>query len=434
MKNILIKTLLILVPIISHPVLLAEPEWLDKVIVLVEDDVITDSEFKRRLKTIKQQILASNAELPDEAALKKQVLERLILDQIQLQMASRSGIRISDEELNEALNRVAESNKSTIALMKAQLEAEGMNFTLFREDIRNEMLISRLRQGAVSRKIFVSDQEVDDILVLMEGQGASNIQYHLRHFMVGIPESAGPNDVDKARNKIKKIVQRFNAGENFSQLVVAESEGSDALTSGDLGWRTIEQLPTLFADSISQLEAGQLSEPIRSANGLHLLKMEEIKGGIEKQMVDEVNLRHILIKLSTVTTDAKAEAVLIQMRKDIVAGKTTFEQQAKVYSEDLGTASQGGDLGWAPAQAFEPLYHGKAAILAEGELSQPFKGAEGWYLVEKLGTRETDQTEEVKRMRARRILQNRKFDEEQESWVREIREQAFVKILHEDKN
>jgi len=349
-------------------------------------------------------------------------------------MANRAGIRVSDEELNAALARISEGNQASIAQMKEQLEADGMNFTLFREDIRNEIIISRVRQSAVSRKIFISEQEVDDILVLMEGQGSSNIQYHLRHLMIAIPEAAGPDDVDKARVKAASIAQRFKDGTDFTQMVIEESDGSDALSGGDLGWRNIEQLPTLFAGSVSNLEAGQLSEPIRSANGMHILKMEEKKGGFDKKMVDEVHIRHILIEISTVTTDAKAEAVLLQLRKDIVAGTTTFEEQAKVTSEDLSTASQGGDLGWAPPEAFQGMYGASVlAALEDGEMSMPFKGAGGWFIVERLASRVTDQTQEMKRMRARQILQSRKFDEEQESWLREIREQAYVKFLDKDK-
>ncbi len=435
MKKLLIKVMFLVSVMVMPSLLIAEPVWLDKVIVLVEDDVILDSELKRKTKQIKQQFLAKNAELPSAEALKKQVLERLIIDQIQLQMASRVGIRVSDEELNAALARIGEGNKATIAQMKEQLEADGMNFTLFREDIRNEILISRVRQGSVSRNIFISEQEVDDILVLMEGQGSSNIQYHLRHLMIAIPEASGPDDVDEARAKAVSIAQRHKAGTDFTQLVIEESDGSDALSGGDLGWRKIEQLPTLFAGSVSNLETGQLSEPIRSANGIHILKLEDKKGDFDKQMVDEVQIRHILIEVSTVTSDAKAEAILLQLRKDIVAGTTSFDEQAKVTSEDLSTASLGGDLGWAPPEAFQNMYGaGVLEALEDGEMSMPLKGSGGWYIVERMASRTTDQTQEMKRMRARQILQSRKFDEEQESWLREIREQAYVKFLDKEKN
>jgi len=433
MKHKMITAVFCAFMMVFSPIVSAEPVWLDKVVVQVEDDVILDSELKRRMKTIKHQILSSNNELPSDEVLKKQVLERLIMEQIQLQMANRAGVRVSDAELNAALERIAEGNKISVTQLKENLEKDGLSFAIFREDIRNEIQISRVRQGYVNQKIFVSDQEIDDILKLMEDQGASNIQYHLRHLMIVIPESAGPQEVDTARTRIDDITKRFKNGEDFTQLVIAESDGSDALKGGDLGWRTLEQLPQLFVGTLNSLEAGQLSEPIRSANGFHLLKLEEKKGGIGKQMVDEVHLRHILLKVSTVTNDAKAEAILLQIKREILAGNTTFEEQAKVVSEDLGTAALGGDLGWAQPKAFESLYGDKVNTLTEGEPSQPIKGANGWYLVEKLGSRTTDQTEEVKRMRAQQILQSRKFDEEQETWLREIRDQAYVKILDDDK-
>jgi len=417
MKNKILTAVLLATGMVFSSISFAEPVWLDKVIVQVEDDVILDSELNRRMKTIKHQIQANNSELPSDEALKKQVLERLVMEQIQLQMANRAGVRVSDAELKAALGRIADGNKITIIQLKENLEKDGMNFAIFREDIRNEILISRVRQGYVSRRIFVSEQEVDDILKLMEEHGASNTQYRLRHLMISIPESAGPREVDEARAEIEKIIQRFKTGEDFTQIVIAESDGSDALKGGDLGWRNIEQLPQLFSANLGNLEAGQLSSPIRSANGIHLLKLEEKKGGIDKQMVDEINLRHILIKVSTITNDAKAEAILLQARKEILAGNTTFEEQAKVISEDFGTATQGGDLGWAQPQAFESLYGKAVNNLQKGALSQPIKGAGGWYLVEKLGARITDQTEEVKRNRARQILQSRKFDEEQETWL-----------------
>jgi len=432
MKNKIITAVVLACGITISSVSLAEVVWLDKVIVQVEEDVILDSELKRRMKTVKHQLETSNNEMPPEDVLKKQVLEQLIMEQIQLQMANRAGVRVSDAELNNALDRIAGENKISIDQMKENIEKDNMSFTLFREDIRNKIIISRVQQGFVSQKIFVSDQEIDDILVLMESQGASTIQYHFRHLMLVLSESASPSEEDEVRARIKDVQERFANGESFSQIVIAESDGSDALKGGDLGWRTIGQLPQLFAGSINNLEPGQLSEPIRSANGFHLLKLEGKKGGLDKQMIDEIHLRHILIKVSKITTDAKAEAMLLQIRKDIIAGETSFEEQAKVISEDLGTASQGGDLGWAQPRAFQSLYGDKINDLVEGEASFPIKGGEGWYLVEKLGSRTTDQTEEVKRMRANQILQQRKYDEEQESWVREIREQAYVKILDEE--
>lgn len=429
MKNSLIKVFIMTSILMLQSVIFAELKWIDKVAVIVEEDVILESEIARRLRTVKTQILAKNETLPNEEALKKQVIERLIMDQLQLQQASRSGVRVSDAELNVALERAAEANNLTVAIMKQQLEAEGINYGLFRGDIRDEMLIARVRRGMVSRKVFVSEQEVDDILYIMEERGASNIEYHLRHLMLTISETAAPDAVEAVQTKMANIIERFKAGENFAELVVAESQGSDALEGGDLGWKKLDNLPTLFANSISSLDQGQISDPIRSSNGMHLLMLEEKKGDIEKQMLSESNYRHIQINLSAITSDAKAEAKLIAMKKAIETEKTDFTEQAKVNSEDLSSASEGGDLGWASKDAFKSVYGNNVEDLKKGKITEPFKSGNAWYIVELLGTRITDQTEDVKRMQARRLLQNRKYEEEEESWLREIREEAYVKMI-----
>lgn len=426
--DVLKHGVLVLLAIVSLSIQ-AEVKWLDKVIVLVEDDVILNSELERRVTAVSEQIKASGQAAPSDDAIKKQVLERLILESVQLQRARRAGVRVSDDELNAAINRIAQGNQMTLEQLRQQLEIDGLSFALFREDIRNEIMISRVRQGSVNQKVFVSEQEVDDILKLIEEQGASNIEYKLRHLLINIPESADADDIDEARTRASSIIERFNKGTDFVSMIYEESDGSDALQGGDFGWRTIEQLPSLFTDSVAAMKKGQLSAPIRSPNGLHLLYLEDRRGGDETQLVDEIHLSHILIKTSTIMSDEKAQAKLQEIYRELNAGTTNFAEQAKVYSEDLSTASEGGDLGWAPPQAFRRLYGDMVDMLVDGELSQPFKAAAGWYLVKKHGSRQTDQTEEFKRNRARQILHRRKFDEEQETWLREIREQAYVKIL-----
>ncbi|MEL0066948.1 MAG: peptidylprolyl isomerase [Gammaproteobacteria bacterium] len=412
--------------------LTAEIKWLDKVVVLVEDDVILNSELERRTAAVKQQIQASGQTPPSDAAVKKQVLEQLVMESIQLQRARRAGVRISDEELNASIERIATGNNLTISQLSEQLESDGVKFPIFREDIRNEIMISRVRQGSVNQKVFVSEQEVDDVLKLIEEQGASSVQYKIRHMLIAIPESANADDIDDAREKAQSVRDRFDSGTDFIGMILAESDGSDALQGGDFGWRTIEQLPSLFTDSVAAMKKGQLSEAIRSPNGLHILYLEDRRGGVETQMVDEVNLKHILVEVNTITTDEKAEAQLLSIRREVDSGNTTFEEQAKVYSEDLSSASEGGDLGWAAPSAFQRLYGNAVDDLQDGQMSQPFKAGAGWYLVKRVGSRQTDQTEEFKRNRARQILFRRKFDEEQEAWMREIREQAYVKILDEE--
>jgi len=427
-----LKLLVILILLGCSLHLQAELKWIDKVVVLVEDDVILDSELERRAVAIEQQIKASGQAVPSRKDLRKQVIERLIMESVQVQRARRAGIRVSDEELNSSINRIAEGNKITVQELREQLKNDGVEFTLFREDIRHEIMISRVRQGSVNQQVFVSEQEIDDVLKLIEEQGASTIQYKLRHMLIAISESATADEIDAAREKAESIVERFNQGTDFVSMVLVESDAGDALQGGDFGWRTIQQLPSLFADSVASMKKNQLTAPIRSPNGLHLLWLEDRRGGVEAQLVDEINVRHILIEVNTVTSDEKAQAQLIEIKKQISNNETTFEEQAKVYSEDLSSASEGGDLGWAPPEAFRRLYGNNILTLEDGQLSEPFKASGGWYLVERLGSRQSDQTEEFKRNQARQILYRRKFDEEQETWLREIREQAYVKILDEE--
>ena len=423
----------IILGILSFSVSLqADVKWLDRVSVLVDDDVILFSEIERRVSAVRQQIESSGQAVPDEKALRLQVLERLVMESIQLQRARRAGVRVSDEELTASIQRIAEGNGMTVEQLRTQIETDGIQFPIFREDIRKEIMIGRVRQGSVRQQVFVSDQEIEDVLKLMEEQGASSIEYKLRHMLIAIPESADADEIDDARDKAEDVKRRFSEGTDFVAMILSESDGNDALNGGDFGWRTIEQLPSLFTDSVAAMTKGQLSEAIRSPNGLHLLYLEDRRGGVETQMVDEVNYAHIMIKVSTITSDDQAEARLLAIREEIVSGETTFEDQAKVYSEDLTSASKGGDLGWADPSAFEPLYGNQVDDLTDGAMSEPFKGTAGWYLVKRNGSRRTDQTDEYKRNRAHMVLFNRKFDEEQESWLREIREQAYVKILDDD--
>jgi peptidyl-prolyl cis-trans isomerase SurA len=406
----------------------AEAVVFDRVIVIVNDDVILHSELERRLEAVRAQIRKQGMELPDDKVLREQVLERMILDSIQLQMAERIGIRVSDTELNATIANIASKNGMTLEQFKKKLESEGESFALFREDLRHEIMISRLRQAKVGRRVYISDQEVDDMVRLMEEQGANNVQYRLGHILVAIPETATPDTVKAAREKAANIVRQLKEGADFAKLAIAYSDAQDALQGGDMGWKTINELPTLFAPVAQQLEPGQVADPIRSGSGLHILKLLDKKGGENKTMVRQVKARHILIKPSAILSDEQAKMKLEEIRSQILAG-AKFEDLAKEYSEDLGSASQGGDLGWASPDIFTPKFKEMVESLPVGEISKPFRSQFGWHIVQVEGWREADQTEEAKRDRARRILFQRKFEEEVSNWLRQIRAEAYVKML-----
>ncbi len=406
----------------------AEVKIFDRIVAIVNDDVILHSELERSLDSFKQQLLKSGAEFPDEIIFRKQVLERLISDNLQLQMARRAGVRVSDGELNATVTKIAEAANKTIEEFKIQLESEGDNYTLFREDLRQEIMISRVRQGQVGRRVFISDQEVQNLVDLMSEQGQSNSKYHLGHILISIPETATATEVSEARSKAEKIVSKLRQGADFSKLAITESDGQNALSGGDFGWKSLAELPSLFAGTAKSLKVGEISEPLRSAGGLHILKLHEVRGVEQQKLVNQVNSRHILIKTSKIMTDSQAKQLLSELRDKVLAGED-FEVLAKKYSEDLGSGSLGGNLDWSDPNIFTPKFKDVLLNLKQDEISQPFRSQFGWHIVQLLGTRVSDETEAARKESARRILFGRKFDEEVNNWLREIRTEAYVKIL-----
>lgn len=402
----------------------------ERIIAIVNDDVILHSELERRLETVRAQLKRQGVQLPDEKKFRKQVLERMILDSIQLQLAERAGVRVSDAELNATIASIARKNGMTLAQFKERLTQQGESYPLFREDLRKEIMISRIRQGFVGRRVFISEREVDDMVKLMDAQGANRVQYRLGHILVAIPETATPEDIAAARQKAADLVKQLRAGADFARLAVAYSDGQDALQGGDMGWRTANQLPTLFVPIAKRLKVGEVADPVRSGSGLHILKLLDKKGGEEQKLVREVRARHILLKPSKILSDEQARQKLMEIREKVLNG-ADFATLAKQYSEDLGSASEGGDLGWASPDVYTPEFKEVVKQLKEGEISMPFRSRFGWHIVRVEGWRTSDQTEEAKRERARRILFQRKFEEAAETWLRQLRAEAYVKILDE---
>ncbi|MEM9102413.1 MAG: peptidylprolyl isomerase SurA [Pseudomonadota bacterium] len=400
---------------------------LDGVIAIVDEDVILESELARKLDTVKQQLAKRGTKLPSETALEKQVLERLILDSIQLQMANRAGIRINDQQLNKVMTEMAKESQLNLSQFRKNLENTGINYTLFREDLKNEMMINRVRQAQVSRRIFVSEQEINNLVELIDQQGETTQQYQLGHILIAVPETARPNEVTKARDRAHNIVKDLRKGADFAQTAIAESDGQNSLQGGDFGWKTLNQVPTLFVGAIKQLNKDGVSEPIRSASGFHILKLYDSRGE-KKHIVAQTNSRHILIKPSKIISESKAQAKLRQLRTQILDGED-FAKLARMHSDDLGSGSLGGELGWNNEDVFDPAFQEQLDSMNKGEITQPFRSQFGWHIVQLLDRRQDDQTLEMKKQRAARILSGRKFDEEVENWMREIREKSYVKII-----
>lgn len=404
---------------------------LDEAVALVDDDVVLKSELDRRVDSVRKDLAARNVRLPPDDVLRQQVLERLITDNVQLQMARRAGVRVADQELAQIIENIARENQMSPEQFRLKLASEGISYELFRDDLRNEVLVSRVRQGAVGRRIFISEQEVEALIEAMAAEGESRTEYHLGHILLAIPETASTDEVREISAKAQQLVSKLRGGADFAETAIAHSAGQEALQGGDFGWKNGNQLPTLFASAAKNLRPGDVSEPLRSASGLHILKLFDSRGN-ERVVVQQSRARHILIKPSTILSEVEAEKKARELHQQLKNG-ADFAALAKANSEDPGTVNQGGDLGWSNPGAFVPAFEQAMARLEPGELSEPFRSEFGWHVLQLMERRDDDQTAERKRQQAYRILQSRKYDEEVETWVREIRAQAFIKILEKPK-
>ena len=399
-------------------------ELLDGIAAVVNDGVVLKSELQVELRNIVNRLNAQGTPLPPMNQLAPQVLERLVITRIQLQRAERVGIQISDETLNNALANMAQRNGVSLAQLPAVLAQDGIDYATFRNDMRNQLAVDQLRQRDVISRISVTPRELEEFIERQEGRAALNQEFLLSHILVSTSATASPEDIAAAEDKINGLYRRAQDGESFAELAVAFSDGQNALEGGSLGWRKGNEIPTLFAEVVPGLQPGQLSEPIRSASGFHLVRLDERRGG-EPIMEDQTHARHILITTNEVLDDEAAQQRLEEIRQQILGGDE-FEAVAKVVSEDPVSAVDGGDLGWTGPNDLVPEFQAVCDSLALNELSEPFKTQYGWHIVEVLERRVHDTTEEVERQRAVMAIRNSKLNEETELWMRRLRDQAFV--------
>ena len=418
MIRFLLFTLLIMVNVARA----AEP--LDRIIAVVNDDVVLESDLSDMERTVKQQLHQRNAAIPPEDILRKQVLERLIVQRVQLQDAARIGIRVGDDALNAALRQIADNNKMSLREFRDALEGDGIDFSDFRNSIREEMIISRLRKSQVNDKVVVSDREVDNYLATQAIQGDSERSYHLAHILIALPEAATPEEVQKGKEKLEKVQSLLKAGTDFSEVATGYSDGQNALKGGDLGWRKQGELPSLFADAVPKLAVGQVSEPLRSGSGFHLVKLLEKKSQ-ETHLVKQTLASHILIKTNELTTDKDAKDRLERLRERIING-ADFAELARSHSDDTGSAIEGGSLGWVSPGAMVPEFEKQMNALDIGEVSEPFKSRFGWHLIKVFDRREQNMAKEYKRGKARQQIRQRKIAENLEIWLRQLRDEAYV--------
>lgn len=405
----------------------AAPVPLDRVAAVVEDSVILESELQERLHEITANLNEQQTQLPPDDVLRKQVLDRLILESIQLQMGDLMGIRVDDNELNETMTNIARQNGMTINQFRKKVEGEGIPYYKIREQIRRDMIINQVRQRNVGQRVHVSEQDVENFLNSTVGKTQLAADYRLGHILVPLPENPTPEIVEEAEQLANKIYSRLeNKEEDFEQLAVAISAGENALKGGDLGWRQAAQLPTLFADKVIEMNVGDIAKPIRSASGFHIIKVLDKRGGTE-MFVEQYEVRHILVKPNEIRSDSDAKQLIFDIYKKLQAGES-FSELAKTYSDDPGSARNGGDLGWTPLGAMVPEFEKVMKNVALNTISKPFQTNYGWHVLEVTDKRNQDMSEEFKVSQAKNHVFRRKFDEELQVWLREIRAEAFVDI------
>jgi len=400
----------------------AEP--MDRIVAVVNNEVLLESELVDMEQTVRQQLHQRNATMPPSDVLRKQVMERLILQKVQLQKAESTGIRVGDDALNAALKQIADNNKITLSEFRDVLAKDGYNFVDFRDSIREEMIINRLRKSQVEDRVVVSDREVDTYLKTQAVQGGSETSYHLLHMLINVPEAASPEQVQVAQDKLNVIKSLLDAGGDFSEVASGYSDGQNALEGGDLGWRKKGELPSLFADVVPELAVGEVSKPLRSGSGYHLVMVKDKKSE-ETHLVKQTLASHILIKTNELTTDDDAKKRLEQLRERILNGDD-FEELARAHSDDTGSAIEGGSLGWSSPGAMVPEFEEKMNELPIGGVSEVFKSRFGWHLIKINDRREENMAEEFNRNKARSVIRQRKIEEDLESWLRELRDESYV--------
>lgn len=397
---------------------------LDRIVAVVNDDVLLESELNEMEQTVRQQLQQRNQQIPSSNILRRQVLERLIVQRIQVQRAAEMGVRVDDDALNAAMGQIAQNNNMTLRQFRDAIEADGYSFGSFRESIREEMLISRLRKGQVEDAITVSDREVENFLATQSIQGNQETSFRLQHILIALPDPASPEEVQEAKARLAEIKKLLADGGDFAEVAAGYSDGQNALEGGDLGWRAQGELPSLFAGVAPQLAVGEVSDEIRNASGFHLVKLAD-KRSEESHMVKQTKASHILIQTNELVTDDDARNRLEQLRERIVNGED-FAELARAHSDDTGSAIEGGSLGWTSPGVMVPEFEEVMERLAEGEVSEVFQSRFGWHMIKLEERREQDMAEEFNRNTAREQIRQRKIEEELESWLRALRDEAYV--------
>lgn len=401
-------------------------ELMDRIAAVVNDGVVLVSQLDAQTAEVTERLRQQNTELPPANVLRKQILERLVVEEIQIQRADRLGIQVADETLNGALNDVARRNNIGFAELPQALAQQGIDYRDFRDDIRRQMTLQMLRQRDVIGRINVSPRELEQFMTRQQNAPDQNAEYNVSHILVSVPVTASPEQIEARQARAQEVHEKASAGEDFAQLAVAYSDSSTNIEGGALGWRRGSQLPSIVAEQVAKMKAGQVSGPIRTPSGFHLFRLNEVRGGVQEAVVQQVHARHILLRTNELEDDQTIEQKLNNIRERVLNGGEDFAAIAAVTSQDTGSAADGGDLGWAGPGTFVPEFEKQLDQLKENEVSRAFKTQYGWHIIQSLGRRMHDATEDMRRQRAFAELRESKAEEETELWLRRLRDEAFV--------
>lgn len=400
---------------------------LDRIAAIVNDGVVLNSDLDLQVEAVSERLRQQKLDLPPQNVLRQQVLERLVVQEIQLQRAQHDGVKVTDETLNTALSDVARRNNLSLSQLPQALAAQGLDYGAYREDLRKEITLSMLRQRDVLDRIVVTPKEIDQYLDKQAKRPSGNHEYNVSHILIAVPQEASQAQLDDAARRASEVYQKASAGEDFARLAVAYSNSQTALEGGSLGWRKETELPTFLTDVVAKLKPGEVSQPLRTPTGYHIVKLNEVRGSEAKAIENQIHARHILMKTTELADDATVKQKLNTLRERILKGED-FAGLAQTNSEDPGSAAQGGDLGWTGPGSFVPEFERQLSTLTDGEISEPFKTQYGWHIVQMLGHRQFDATDEVKRRKAMEAIRASKADEETEIWLRRLRDEAYVEF------
>jgi peptidyl-prolyl cis-trans isomerase SurA len=404
---------------------------IDRIVAVVNEDVITRLDLDERLRLAMMQMRRQGTPPPPRDVMEKQMLDRLVADRVQLQLARETGLRVDDGELDRAIQQIAQENKMSLERLRATLEKDGLPFARFREDIRNEIVLARLREREVDNRITVAESEIDSFLSTQQAQTGRGDEYNVSHILVTVPENASPEQIQERRARAEKALEQVRGGADFRQVAASVSEAPDALQGGAMGWREAARLPTLFVDALKEMQPGTLSPVLRSANGFHVLRLNERRGSGAPVIVRQTRARHILIKTNELVPEAEARRRLVSL-KERLDNKASFAELARQHSEDSSNV-RGGELGWLSPGDTVPEFERAMNALQPGQISAPVQTPFGWHLIEVLERRNADVSREHLRIEARKALRARKSDESYQEWLRQLRDRAYVEYRLEER-